>query len=207
MNEPPRWKELLTETNEAFVWCERAAGHAPLLTDGLVFTYPVLLVIWYLLWITPWQESMKYWALSVFTSAFLVIWVNIVIQFFIDKQRPEGYINNAEMLIMDHLPTAPFPSDHAGVGFAVAAATLIWATKNNHTGLTVIWVLLLIWACVMAISRVGVAIHRPTDVIVGAILWVVVAWFVVAHSETPWRLNTAFSKLISLQELLFGLFR
>jgi len=204
MNEPQWGKELLTEVNEAFVWCETTANAAPILADGIVFTYPFLLVIWYLLGLKEGKSEMKIWALSVFASAVLVAVLNVVIQYFIDKQRPEGYINNADLLIMDHLPTAPFPSDHAAVWFAVAGATLFRATKHNHRGLTIIWVFLLIGAFVMAISRVGVAIHRPTDVIVWAILWILVAWFVVQQSR-PWTiLRMSFDKLIWVQEWLFG---
>lgn len=64
--------------------------------------------------------------------------VSMVIKYVVDKQRPEGYIDNADLLIMDHLPTAPFPSDHATVGFAIAFATLFWATRQHNKVLMVI---------------------------------------------------------------------
>lgn len=51
--EPQRGKDLLVQANEAFVGNERAVKFAPLLTDGVVFTYPVLLLIRYLIGTMP----------------------------------------------------------------------------------------------------------------------------------------------------------
>jgi membrane-associated phospholipid phosphatase len=57
--------------------------------------------------------------------------VNIIIQALTDKSRPEEYILNKENLILSHLPTDPFPSDHAAVSAAIAMATYTRGKKNN----------------------------------------------------------------------------
>jgi len=205
LSEPQRGKDLLVQTNEAFVWCETTASLAPVLTDGLVMTYPALLVVMYLMGLRSDRSEWRQGALYIFSSAVTTALANIVIKFFVDKDRPEWYIDNAEMLIMDHLPTAPFPSDHAGVWAAVAVATLLWATRRGHRPLTIVGVFLCIWAIVMSVSRVWVAIHRPTDVIAGTIVGTLVA--AILHPliyKKSW-LSRLFSRLISVQEWMFGL--
>lgn len=57
--------------------------------------------------------------------------VNYIVKFFGDKARPEAYIDNKQQLILSHLPTDPFPSDHAAVSAAIAMATLLWGIKHN----------------------------------------------------------------------------
>ena len=91
----------------------------------------------------------------------------MVIQYFGDKSRPEEAIENSAQLILSHLPTDPFPSDHAAVSAAVAMSTLLRGLKNKDKKF--IYFSLFFWfACVlMSVSRVAGAIHRPTDILVG----------------------------------------
>ena len=94
ITEPQRGKDLLTKTNESFVGNEVAVQIAPILTDGLVFVYPILLIVRYLMWTMPDKGELRYGALYVAFAAGAAAAVNVVIQFIVDKQRPEGYINN-----------------------------------------------------------------------------------------------------------------
>ena len=182
LTEPQRWKDLLLRANESFVWNELLVSLAPLLADGVVMTYPILLIRWYLWWVQKKDESIKYGALYVASSAVGVTILAFIIQVFVDKSRPEWYIGNTDMLIMDHLPTAPFPSDHASVWFAVGMSTLLWAYKHDKKILKIVWWVLLIGAWIMSASRVWVWIHWPTDVLVWAILWMLVAWVLLRWS-------------------------
>lgn len=88
---------------------------APILTDGTALLYPGLLIVWYVYGIIRHDTEAKIGAVYVFASALGVAIANALIQLVVDKSRPEGYIENTDLLIMDHLPTAPFPSDHAAV--------------------------------------------------------------------------------------------
>ncbi len=208
LEEPQRGKDLLVQTNEAFVSCETTAGMAPVLTDWLVMTYPMLLIVMYLIWLrsdSARYGEWRYGALYIFSTAVGAALTNVVIQYMVDKQRPEWYIDNAEMLILDHLPTAPFPSDHAAVWAGVAMATLLWATRRGHIGLTIVGVFLWIGSLVMSVSRVGVAIHRPTDVLAGTILGVIVAVLIHGLLYRDSWLRRLFSRLISVQEWLWKL--
>lgn len=201
LNEPAWWKKWLVVINEWFV--THFASYAPFLADGLVLTYPVFLVVWYLRWLKVWQKEMRYWALSVFFSAVIAIFVNFLIQLVVIKERPEWYIENTDLLIMDHLPTAPFPSDHAAVWMAVAVSTLTWWILSKHRVVTWIWVFLVLWSLMMSFSRVGVAIHWPTDVLVWTILWAVIGYVAVVWGMKKTSLRRLFSWIISVQEWVF----
>ena len=203
--EPQRGKELLTSTNQAFVWNELAVKMAPVLTDGLVVVYPVLLVVRYLMGTMSGKGELKYGALYVFSATMVAIIVNLVIQFFVDKQRPEWYINNEELLIMDHLPSSPFPSDHAAVWAAVAMATILRAVKAGHNQLAVIWVVLFVWWIIMSLARVGVGIHRPTDILVWFAIGIIVAFMLHGYIYEDTIVRKFFDYLIWIQEWVFGL--
>lgn len=97
----------------------------PYIADIFVFTYPVYLVGLYLYGVNKHKNYYKEAALAIFFSAAGAAIVNQVIQFFGDKSRPEEAILNQQNLILSHLPTDPFPSDHAAVSVAVAMATTL----------------------------------------------------------------------------------
>ena len=111
--------------------------------------------------------SYKIQALSIFMSVVLGSFLNIIIQNLNLKQRPELSIINKDQLILSHLPTDPFPSDHATVSAAITTATLLIAFQINNTFLKGIGYLFVLASLIMGIARVGVAIHRPTDVLLG----------------------------------------
>jgi undecaprenyl-diphosphatase len=204
LTEPQRWKDLLLWANQSFVWNDILVALAPVLADGIVFTYPILLVVWYVWWIQQKNDTYKYGALYVALSAVAVAVLAFLVQIFVDKSRPEWYIGNTDMLIMDHLPTAPFPSDHASVWFAVAVSTLLRAYRKDKKILKYIGWFLLVWALVMACSRVGVGIHWPTDVLIWAVLWTLVAW--VLSRKVIW--NTCelyiYQPLVRIQKWIFS---
>jgi hypothetical protein len=50
--------------------------------------------------------------------------LNLFIQLFIDKQRPEQVAISKNNLIFDHIPDAPFPSDHAAMSSAIAMSSM-----------------------------------------------------------------------------------
>ncbi|USN55498.1 MAG: hypothetical protein H6765_02650 [Candidatus Peribacteria bacterium] len=97
----------------------------PYTADIFVFTYPIYLVALYLYGVSKQQQYYKEAALAIFFSAILASLINTTIQFFGDKTRPELSVLNKGQLLLSHLPSDPFPSDHAAVSAAVAMATLL----------------------------------------------------------------------------------
>mgnify|MGYP001584140387 CR=1 FL=1 len=87
-------------------------------------------------------------------------------------ERPRPFVVIADLPVIDGKPQSPsFPSGH--VGRAVAGAI---AGSRMLPGAG--WVLWPIGAAV-AISRVYIGVHWPTDVIAGAVIGLACAWFVL----------------------------
>ena len=70
------------------------------------------------------RRGPKYTALIILFVAVLAVAINLGIQHFIDKARPETALMSAGHLVMQHLPTRSFPSDHAAVSMVIALAAL-----------------------------------------------------------------------------------
>ena len=200
----PLWgKHLMVWLNE---WINKhyiLTKLVPFTADIFVFTYPVYLVALYLIGITKRKEYFKDAAMYIFFSSAIAAGVNIVVKFFVDKQRPEEYITNKNNLILDHLPTAPFPSDHAAVAAAVAMSTMIWWIRHkDKTFVRLSWFFWL--AClVMSVSRVAVAIHWPTDVLVGIGVGILSAWILLRKRIWAWVKRTILTPLIALEKWIF----
>lgn len=96
------------------------------LADRPVFLLPVFLLRMYV-WRGMIRKhlSAKYGALLILAVAVLTIAINLGIQHFIDKARPETALLALGHLVMQHLPTRSFPSDHAAVSFAIAMGALM----------------------------------------------------------------------------------
>lgn len=129
--EPTRAVNLMRAMNDFVVKDSILKELVPYTADVFVFTYPVYLVALYIYGINKKSDYYKEAALMVFFSSMGAAVVNIIIQALTDKSRPEEYILNKENLILSHLPTDPFPSDHAAVSAAIAMATYTRGKKNN----------------------------------------------------------------------------
>jgi undecaprenyl-diphosphatase len=73
--------------------------------------------------------------------------------------------------LIKHRHSASFPSNHAACGFALAVA--VWLLVPP------VGAYMLLMAAVLALSRVYVGLHYPSDVIFGAMLGSAVAWAAV----------------------------
>lgn len=175
----------------------------PFTADVFVFTYPVYLVALYLYGIDKRNDYYKEAALMVFFSSMGAAVVNIIIQALTDKSRPEEYILNKENLILSHLPTDPFPSDHAAVSAAIAMATYTRWKKNNDPIFIKVSYFFWFASLTMWISRVSVAIHWPTDVLMWRLVWVGIT-AILFQSAIRKRLKTrVFKHLIALEKRIF----
>lgn len=201
--EPVWWKNLMIALNDRMAKHDILVWLVPYTADIFVFTYPVYLVGLYLYGVNKRSTYYKEAALWIFFSAATAAIVNQVIQFFGDKQRPELAITNKENLILSHLPTDPFPSDHAAVSVAIAMATLLWWLKNKDKKF--LWWSVFFWiaSLTMSVSRVAVAIHWPTDILVWLAVWVLSALLIFSKWVRGWIKTRLIVPLIQLEKWLF----
>jgi undecaprenyl-diphosphatase len=94
----------------------------------------------------------------------------------VDSDRP--YITDPTITVIDARPTtASFPSGHA----AMAVAGALAGSRIVPASAWVWWPL----AAIIAISRVYIGVHWPSDVIGGAVIGVACAWFVLGGPRPP----------------------
>ena len=126
---------------------------------------------------------------------------NIILKNLVARTRPYEVIEELEILI-GRQPDYSFPSGHSGVSFAFAGA-LLFALIFGIPGFTdnrkykTVTILVLIYATIVAFSRVYVGVHYPTDVIVGALLGIisgVASYFIVKKLYESRKTNKAESQ-------------
>jgi undecaprenyl-diphosphatase len=91
----------------------------------------------------------------------------------VDRPRPFVADPAGVHLFARHAADAGFPSDHATAAFAIATAL---ALRDRRWGGVV-----LVLATVLAIGRVALGVHYPTDVLGGAALGTAVSWLLYAR--------------------------
>ena len=105
-------------------------------------------------------------------SAALALTVAAILARVVDRARPFVGHPHAIHLFAPHAADSGFPSDHATAAFAIAVALLL---RSRTWGAVA-----LVAATVLAITRVAMGIHYPTDVLAGAVLGALVALLLYA---------------------------
>lgn len=92
-------------------------------------------------------------------SALIALGINQIFGHLYFRDRP--YVHHPAYLLLPYSPDPSFPSDHAAGGFSIATGILF--------GRFLPGIALLIFAAILAISRVYVGLHYPSDVLGGAV--------------------------------------
>ncbi len=179
LHEPQWWIDLLLSLN---AWMQASAWLAtriPIVADVFVFVYPIYLVAVYLYGVWHHENDYKESALYVGLAAFATVCVNIIVQSFVIKERPDVVLDVLDssrdsLLLNQYLPTSTFPSDHAGVSMAVAMATIVWGIHYKKKWYVYFGIILLVMSLMMCVARIAVAVHWPTDIIAGLVFGTVV---------------------------------
>lgn len=203
ITEPVRWEKLMIALNNWMTKHDLLVWLVPYTADIFVFTYPVYLVALYLYGINKRSTYYKEAALAVFFSAAMASITNQVIQFFGEKSRPEQAITNKENLLLSHLPTDPFPSDHAAVSMAIAMATLMWGLRHKDKKFLRWSVFFFLASLTMGVSRVTLAIHWPTDILVWISVWVLSALLIFSRPVWKRLKKWLIAPLIHIEKWLF----
>jgi undecaprenyl-diphosphatase len=113
-----------------------------------------------------------------------------VITRLVDRPRPFVAHPAAVHLFSPHAADPGFPSDHATAAFAIGVALLL---RNRRWGIAV-----LVAASVLAVGRVAMGVHYPTDVLGGAALGTLAALFLYlpAVRRLPNRLSDVTGRVL-----------
>lgn len=110
-------------------------------------------------------ERLRAWrraALAAVLSAGVALVIAKVISELVDRARPFVVDPHGVHLFSGHAADPGFPSDHATGAFAVAMA--IYLRNRLWGGIA------LVAAAVLAVGRVAIGVHFPSDVLAGAVL-------------------------------------
>ena len=101
-------------------------------------------------------------AVAAAASTAVALALGAVLSHLIDRARPFVDDPGGVHQFGHHVADAGFPSDHATASFAIATAILL---RNRRGGIVA-----LVLATVLALTRVAIGVHYPTDVLAGAAL-------------------------------------
>jgi len=146
-------------------WFEVAAKFFA--TQGAVLFVVLLAVLWvpFGRWTVP--GGRRAFVAAGFSAA-LGLGVNQVISHAYERTRP--YVDHYHHLFVSASHDPSFPSDHATGAFAIAAAVFL---RNRALG-----GIALVMAALVAIGRVAVGTHWPSDVVGGAAIGIAAALLV-----------------------------
>ena len=199
--EPLRGKQLLTLLNSRASSNEILFHGISILADVFVFVYPILLLFLFFRGYSSKNKSMQFYSISILLSTAIAVWINILIQFFIWKERPETL--QWLKLILKHVPSISFPSDHAAVsmafaiGFIMSMKLLLPKSYRNRS------YFLITASLIMGICRVAVAVHRPTDILIWWIIGIIWGYtgYTLSNTKTVQKL---IYWLISISNTIIG---
>lgn len=181
--EPQRWVHLL---KSLFTWMQSSAfwsHRIPVLADVFVFTYPVYLWFLYIYGMAKKKIYYKIAALYILAGTALSLVVNVGIQFFVDKIRPNVFLwltdLKHETILNKFMPTSSFPSDHAAVTMGIAMMSLFRGIKHNDKKFLRFGGILIVFSLITSFARVTSGVHWPTDIIAGSLVWIFVSLFIM----------------------------
>ncbi len=151
--------------HQIFLFINSFAGKYPLLDITGIFFAEVAVFVLLLVGGAYSKNRMRFLVQSIITISILAS-IHYVLGFVFFRERP--YQAHEVILLVSQPPIAKsFPSDHAGVAFAMA--TLLFL---SHTS----WGYLFYGtAFLVALARVFTGVHYPSDIFVGALIGSIVA--------------------------------
>lgn len=148
-----------------FYVIQRLTGRSSVLDNAGIYCASVLiwveafLIIVFLLL----DRRRRIWAFAAAAaSAFLAWLVADGIGWLYFRPRPFAVLANVRLLISKSALDKSFPSDHASIAFAAATAIYLVDRRWGAPLLAI--------AALIALGRVFVGVHYPSDVVVGALL-------------------------------------
>ena len=128
--EPSRGQHLLATLNHIVSSNATIFHTTTILADIFVFAYPILLIALFLYVLKHKNISYQHHSLQILTSAITATVITIFIQQLVRKDRPESL--PGLQLILSHVPSISFPSDHATISMAIAIGAMLIRYHNKQ---------------------------------------------------------------------------
>ncbi len=126
---------------------------------GLVWIIISLVLIW--------NRRAAEGVLTLIALAITAFLINLIIKPMFTRKRPYELIQSIRTKLNPPFGSS-FPSGHAASSFA--AASMLWLMNAP------LWSFAVVLACLIAVSRVYLFVHFPSDVLVGAVLGVAISY-------------------------------
>jgi undecaprenyl-diphosphatase len=165
--------------------------------DGPIFFIPIFFIVLWIFYGLKKERKKQEQILLIFYSILIAILITLIIQHFIHLKRPEDYLIGAGKLLINHVPDASFPSDHATVSFAFLTALFFANYKKTF------WIFLP-FAIIMNISRIIAGVHWPFDIIAWMIIgifWTIVIFRFVKETKAMKMVNSFLIKISQILKL------
>lgn len=132
--------------------------------DAPIFLIPIFLISFWIYFAIKKDNNWKEKLLFISYTTIVAILISLIIQQFVNIDRPETHLKRTWNMILSHIPDASFPSDHASVWSAFLFWILFfWFIKYFY--------LFAPFIIIMLISRIRAWVHWPMDIIVWIIVW------------------------------------
>lgn len=176
------------------------AGSNSLLDAIMVaFTIAGTIYVIVLLAIPLWLKGKREASIDLLALLALVTIVTEIVKVAVDRQRPNLELTGVHTILSASGPS--FPSAHAARAFAVA---VLVAAKTRRTWAPAAYAV----ASLVALSRVYLGVHWPSDVIAGALFGIVLALFFQYVATTSHRYRRSRGRMIEcLLKAMRGLHR
>jgi len=162
---------------QVFQWLNDFAGKESILNAVMRFFAEraeyIMIAGIILYWFTRTKEN-RMMAIQSLIATAVGFGTSALIANFFYRDRP--FVDHVVNQLVPHAANASFPSDHATAAFAIAMTFYIVRKREGN-----VW---LLFAALIAISRVWTGVHYPLDILAGACLGMVTAWGVhkVCHN-------------------------
>ncbi|PZM86425.1 hypothetical protein DLH72_00925 [Candidatus Gracilibacteria bacterium] len=167
-------------------------------SDGPIFFLPIFLVGAWIFWTYKIKNNdKKKVLLFIFYTTLFAVLSNLIFQRFFHFERPEGFCPIDGRLIIDHIPDASFPSDHAAVSFAFLFALFLAGYRKT----ALVFAPFVIF---MNLSRIMACVHWPFDILAGAlvgIIWAFIVFKLLKQTKIFDKLNNFILKISSFIKL------
>ncbi|WP_343550447.1 undecaprenyl-diphosphatase [Pantoea sp.] len=163
-------------------------GFGNLCASGLIFLYPLMLLIYWF----SFNNTKQKIALQALLASLLALSANMVIAHFFTHPRP--FMVPIGHTFISHAADSSFPSDHMTLACAIAISFIF--SKKNVAGMS-----LLLLALFIGWGRVYLGVHFPGDIL-GSLLVATFCGWMVKKSENIF--DPLFGKLYRLNDWLFG---